>query len=368
MDVTPYEVEGKVDYNRLIKEFGIRELDNELKERIKRLAGGELHFLIRRNIFFAHRDLDWLLDKYEKGEKFYLYTGIAPSGSMTIGHLIPFVLTQWLQKKFDAEVLIEIPDEEKYFARGIDFEVTHKLAIEDASYIVALGFDPKKTKIFITSEYIHHLYKHAIRVAKHITFSTIKDAFGFDNSTNIGLIFYTSLQAVPAFIKSAEEGKNIPCLIPLGVDQDVHFRIARDVIEKLGYYKPAILHSKFMPGLSGSQKMSSSKPEDTIYLKDSDEIVYKKISNAFTGQQPTAELQRKYGGDPEKCSVCQYYKFFFEEDDMKLNEIFEAERKGTILAKEHKEDLAKKVIEFLHKINKERERLLPRLDEFMLSD
>ena len=74
------------------------------------------------------------------------------------------------------------------------------------------------------------MYKQAVRVAKHITFSTVKDAFGFGNDTNIGAIFYTSMQAVPAFLKSVEEGKNVPCLIPLAIDQDVHFRVARDVM------------------------------------------------------------------------------------------------------------------------------------------
>ena len=73
--------------------------------------------MIRRGIFFAQRDMPWLLDEYEKGNKFYVYTGIAPSGGMTIAHLMPFVMAQWLQEKFDAEVLIQIPDEEKYLTK-----------------------------------------------------------------------------------------------------------------------------------------------------------------------------------------------------------------------------------------------------------
>ena len=96
--VTPYEVVGNVDYDRLVKEFGITPIDDALLKRIEKIAG-ESHFMLRRKIVFAHRDLNWLLDEYEKGNKFYLYTGIAPSGSMTIGHLIPFAFTKWLQDK-----------------------------------------------------------------------------------------------------------------------------------------------------------------------------------------------------------------------------------------------------------------------------
>jgi len=57
------------------------------------------------------------------------------------------------------------------------------------------------------------------------------------------------------------------------------------------------MHTKFLPALSGEPKMSASKSTDTIYLNDSEEDVRAKIGRAFTGQQATAELQRKYGGD-----------------------------------------------------------------------
>ena len=366
--VTPWETEGKIDYDALAAQFGIKPIDHELEERIKKHTG-ELHFLLRRKVFFAQRELGWLLDHYEKGNKFYLYTGIAPSGNMHLGHLLPFVMCQWLQEKFDAEVYIEIPDEEKFLYRKKNaptLEEAHEKAYDDALTIMALGFDPKKTKIFLDTEYASTLYKQAVRVAKHVTFSMVKDAFGMDNSSNIGWIFYTSMQAVPAFLKSVEEGRNVPCLIPLGVDQDVHFRIARDTIEKLGYYKPAIMHNKFMPGLNGSQKMSASEPMNAIYLNDDPATVRKKVMRAFTGQQATAELQRKLGGNPDVCAVCQYYKYFFEPDDKKLKAIMDAERAGTMLAGEHKEDLAKRISAYLATLAQNKEKLRPKMDGFML--
>ena len=365
--VTPYEVEGRIDYERFAKEFGISIIDEKLEERIEKLAGGS-HWLLRRHIFYAHRDLNWLLDEYEKGNKFYLYTGIAPSGSMHIGHLIPFMLTQWLQEKFGAEVYIQIPDEEKALIRNVSFEEVHRLALDDALNIIALGFDPKRTKIFFNTDYANTLYRQAVRVAKRITFSMVKDAFGFTNETNIGSIFYTSMQAVPAFLRSVEEKKNVPCLIPLAIDQDVHFRISRDILPKLGYYKPSILHAKFLPGLGGMPKMSASNADDTIHLNDSPETVEKKVHRAITGQQSTAELQKKMGGNPEKCSVCQYYNYLFEPDDKKLEKIFDGERRGTLLAGEHKDDLAKRINKFLDEHGKKKEALREKLEAFIVKD
>jgi tryptophanyl-tRNA synthetase len=366
--VTPWKVEGKIDYDEFAKSSGIRLIDEELERRIMKYTGS-LHFMLRRKIYYAHRELDWLINEYEKGNKFYVYTGIAPSGAMTVGHLIPFVFAQWLQEKFDAEVYIQIPDEEKLLSKkdpSMTLEKQKELAYDDALNIVSLGFKPGKTKIFLDTEYANTLYKNAVRVAKHITFSTVKDAFGMTNEANIGWIFYTSMQAVPSFLKSVEEGKNIPCLIPLAIDQDVHFRVARDVVTKLGYYKPSIIHAKFLPGLNGQSKMSASDPNNTIYLNDDEATVEKKIGRALTGQQATAELQKKYGGDPDKCVVCQYYKYFFEPDDKKLEKIFEQERNGTLLAGEHKKHLAATVNEYLHKLKLKRERMRPKLEKFML--
>ncbi len=367
-DVNAYSVTGNVNYDDLIKKFGVSPIDDALKARIKKDAG-DIHFMIRRGIFFANRDMNWLLDEYEKGNKFYVYTGIAPSGGMTIAHLLPFIMSQWLQEKFDAEVLIQIPDEEKYLTKkdpNLTLEKAHELAYADALNIAALGFDPDKTKMYLDTEYASKVYKQSVRVSKHITFSIIKDAFGFGNDSNIGSIFYTSMQAVPAFLKSVEKGRNIPCLIPLGVDQDVHFRVARNAIEKLGYYKPAIIHSKFMPSLKGGPKMSSSEPDNTIFLDDTPEIVEKKVNKAITGQQSTIELQKELGGDPEKCSVCQYNKYLFEPDDKKLEKILKGEKDGTLLAGEHKKDLAKKINKFLEEHRAKKAKI--KIEDFMLKN
>jgi len=369
-NVGPYKVEGNIDYEKFAKLYGLQIIDEQLEKRILKYTG-TLHPLLSRHIFYAHRELNWLLDEYEKGNKFYIYTGIAPSGSMTIGHLVPFMFAQWLQDKFDVEVYIQIPDEEKFLAKkdpSLTLERIHELAYDDALTILALGFKKSKTKIFFDTEYAKTMYKQAVRVAKHITFSMIKDAFGFTNETNIGSIFYTSMQAVPAFLKSIEEGHNVPCLIPLAIDQDVHFRIARDALVKLGYYKPSIMYAKFLPGLSGNAKMSSSDPLDTIYINDTPEAIAKKVQRAFTGQQATAELQRKYGGNPDKCVVCQYYKYIFEPNDKKLEAIFEGERNGTLLAGEHKRDLTERIIKYTTHIQNRKEHMRDELDKYVIRD
>ncbi len=366
--VTPWEVKGEVDYEQLIQQFGLSPLNKALLERIEGYTG-ELHYALRRGIFFAHRDFDWLLNEYDKGNQFYLYTGRGPSDRSTLGHLSTWLFVKWLQDKFDAKLYFQITDDEKYLFRDdLTPEDTRSYAYDNILDLIALGFNPEKTFIFLDTEYAKTIYNQAIKVAKRITFSTARAVFGFTNDSNIGEIFFTSIQAVPAFIESVKQGKNVPCLIPLAVDQDPHFRVARDVLPKLGYYKPAIIHRKFMPGLGRGGKMSSSDPSTAIYTTDTPESAARKVMNAFTGQQPTAELQRKLGGNPEICTVCQYYYHFFEEDDEKVKEIFKKERRGEILAGEHKKDLAERVMKFLSAHQAKREKAKTQIERFMLRD
>ena len=75
--VTPWEVKGNIDYDKLIQEFGVSKIDEKVLKRIEKHTG-ELHHFLRRKIFFAHRDMNFVLDEYEKGNKFYLYTGHRP--------------------------------------------------------------------------------------------------------------------------------------------------------------------------------------------------------------------------------------------------------------------------------------------------
>jgi tryptophanyl-tRNA synthetase len=365
--VTPWEVKGKVNYEKLIKQFGTKPITEELLERIKKHTK-ELHFMLKRKIFFCHRDFDWILNKYEEGEKFFLYTGRGPSGHTHLGHLIPWIFTKWLQEKFDVELYFQMTDDEKFLVKDLTLEQTIGFTYDNVLDVIACGFDQKKTFIFSDVEYAKTLYKIAIQIAKHINFSTAKAVFGFTNRSNIGIIFFPSIQIAPCFLPSVLKSKNIPCLIPAAIDQDSYWRPARDVAPKLGYYKPAQIHCKFIPGLGKGGKMSASEPETCIFTTDSQEEAEKKIMNAFTGGGATIKEQREKGGKPEICSVYQYYYFLFEEDDKKIKEIFEDCKSGKRVCGECKAELAKRVKNFLAEHQKKREKAKNLVEKFMLRD
>jgi tryptophanyl-tRNA synthetase len=367
--VTPWEVKGEVDYDKLIQEFGVSKIDQKHLELIKKRTG-ELHPFLRRGIFFAHRDLKFVLDEYEKGNKFFLYTGRAPSGNTHLGHLVPWMFTKWLQDKYDVELYFQFPDEEKFlFKQNLSWEDGQKYLYENMLDVVALGFNPKKTFFLINSRHANLMYPEAVKVAKKITFSTVKAAFGMENETNIGCIFYTAMQAVPAFLPSVLKNKKMPCLIPHAIDQDPHFRVSRDVIPKLGYHKPASIQCVFLPGLAGMSKdgkMSASEENTAIYTTDDIKTVKNKINKyAFSGGQATVEEHRKLGGNPE-IDVSYQWLRFFEEDDKKLKKIHDDYKSGKLLSGELKAILIEKLNKFLAEHQKKRELARKDVERFIL--
>ncbi|MDJ0270770.1 MAG: tryptophan--tRNA ligase [Aigarchaeota archaeon] len=349
--VTPWEVRGQVDYERLVKEFGTELITDELLQRLVSLAGGSNHML-RRRIFFSHRDLNHALDDYEAGRGFFLYTGRGPSGPMHIGHIIPFHFTKWLQERFKVNLYIQITDDEKFLEekRGLTLEETRRWSYENILDIIAVGFDPDRTFIFQDVDFIGNMYPLAIRVARKVNFSWVRAVFGFDHQTNIGMIFYPAIQIVPAFFERRR------CLIPAAIDQDPYWRVQRDIAESLGYFKTAAIHSKFLMPLSGPEgKMSASQRETAIFLNDDAKSVRKKIWQAFSGGQPTVELHRKYGGNPDVDVAYQWLYYFFEEDDKKVEQLRQDYMSGKLLSGEMKEILIEKVVKFLERHQEARE-------------
>lgn len=367
--VTPWSVEGDIDYEKLIEKFGTSKITPEILERFKALTG-EIHLFLRRSVFYSHRDLDWIISRYEGGEEFFLYTGRGPSGGVHLGHLIPWIFTKYLQDKFGVELYFQMTDDEKYYnSDKLTLEQTKQFARENTLDLVSLGFDPKKTFVFTDMGYTKTLYSIAARVAKHTTFSTAKAVFGFENSTDIGMVFFPALQAAPCFLPSVLKGRNIPCLIPAAIDQDPYWRgIAREVAPKLGFYKPAQIHSKFIPGLGQGGKMSASQPETAIFTTDSPKAVEKKILSSYTGGRATVEEQRKLGGQPDICPVYHYYYFMFEENDQKLLNIHDECRSGRLLCGDCKGMLAPRVKRFIEQHQVRRERAEGILDEFIVED
>lgn len=346
--VTPWDVQGSVsaegkqlaiDYDKLIVQFGTRRVDAELLERFEKLTGHKPHPLLRRGMFFSHREFDKILDRYEQGKPFFLYTGRGPSSdSMHLGHMIPFLFTKWLQDVFDVPLVVQLTDDEKFlFKHELKAEQTLQFSRSNAKDIIAVGFDVKKTFIFSDFEYVGGpFYRNVVKISRQISYNQSKATFGFNDSDNIGKIHFCAVQAAPSFSNSFPhifgEVSNIPCLIPCAIDQDPYFRLTRDVAQKLKYPKPSLIHSRFFPALQGPQtKMSASDATSSIFMTDTPNQIKNKINkHGFSGGRETEEEHRKLGGDTDVDVAYQYLGFFLD-DDEEIAKIGEDYRAGRLL-------------------------------------
>lgn len=349
--VNPWNVVSKsqtgVDYDKLISRFGSSKIDDELLSLWEEVIGKPVHYFLRRGIFFSHRDMHTILTQRKQGKLFYLYTGRGPSSqSLHLGHLIPFILSKWLQDVFEVPLVIQLTDDEKFLWKDLSLKEVMKLARENAKDIIACGFDPEKTFIFSDFTFIGQcpeFYQNIVRIQRSVTCSQVKGIFGVTDSDSIGKMSFPAVQAAPAFSTTFPFifGNNkVNCLIPCAIDQDPYFRMTRDVAPKAGFPKPALLHSVFFPALQGAHtKMSASTDNTAIFLTDTPAQIKNKVNKyAFSGGQATVEEHRSKGGD---CSVdisFQYLRFFLE-DDERLQQIQKDYTSGAMLTGELKKIL-----------------------------
>ena len=368
-NVTPWEVKGKVEYHRLIKEFGLKPMPNlppVFNENI----------LFRRNVIFAHRNFENIIDAIRKKERFVMMTGLMPSGNFHLGHMI---LTQQIvfYQKLKAKLYIAVADLEAYNTRKKSLEELKKTAIEEylMNYI-ALGLKVKNCDFYFQSQRSKDVkksnayYRLASNFSRYASFNEFKGVYG---EISPGKMNASLLQSADMYHPQLPEfeGKPVPTFIPVGIDQDPHIRIARDMAKRYKDHKFSPISSTyhiFLPSLKGEGKMSSSDLLSFISLTDTPKEVENKIKKyAFSGGKDTLKEHREKGGNPEKDVSFQYLKIFFEPDDKKLEKIHNDYTSGKLLTSELKEILIDKINSFLKTHQKKRKLAEKQINKFLYS-
>lgn len=346
----PWEIEGEINYKKLVKEFGIEPL-KKLPEVF------EKNILFRRNVIFAHRDIQRILDAIKNKKKFVMMTGLMPTGKFHIGHML--VAQQFIfYQKLGAKIYIAVADVEAYNARNQSLEDSKRIALEEyiANY-VALGLDLNKAEVYFQSNRnkdsrkSNAYYRLQNILSRHSTFAEFKAVYG---EITPGKMTSALLQASDMIHPQLPEFENTcPVIVPVGIDQDPHLRLARDMLKRINHYQKnkftqlSSTYHYFMPGLSGG-KMSASIPNSYIGLSDTQNEIKNKINRyAFSGGRDTLEEHKKHGGNPDIDVSFQYLKMFFEPDDKKLAEIEKGYRSGKLTTGELKKYTIKKIQDFL---------------------
>jgi tryptophanyl-tRNA synthetase len=347
------------DYNHLYEEFGIQ----KFKPLLSKIPNPSMY--MRRGIIFGHRDFDRVLETMTQGGDFAVMSGIKPTGDFHLGTLMTARQIIYFQQQ-GAQAFYAIADIEAYEDNRLPFKETEKLAIGNVADLLALGFDPKKG-------YIYRQYKEqrvrdlAIHFGAGVTLATMKAIYG---ERHIGLYLSALVQAGDILMPQLKDfGGPKPTVVPVGVDQDAHLRLTRDLANKFRrkfkFVPPSSTCHKILKGLDGSPKMSKRNPMSYFTLNETPQAIGKKISSAFTGGRATVDEQKKLGGVPEICPIYEIEMYHFVEDDNDMVETYKCCKCGSLLCGEHKARTKQIVMKFVEDHQRKREKLVDKAREIL---
>jgi tryptophanyl-tRNA synthetase len=339
--IDPYGSELVEDYAKVTKDFGLDVFDADIFPDRNRF--------MRRGIVFAGRNLKLISEAIKLKKPFYVLSGIMPSGEKI--HLGTKMVVEQIRyfQEHGAETYVLVADLEAAAARGISLEEGRERALKfHIPAYTALGLDPKKTNFYFQSEN-REVMNFAYLAAKKITLNEFKAVYG---NADPGRIMSAVTQV--GDILFPQFSKRMPGIIPVGVDQDPHIRLTRDVVTRMKekkFFYPSSIYHKYMPSLDGSMKMSKSKPDSFIELPEDIKSASKKIKKAITGGRDTLEEHRRLGADISKDMVFELLKQHLVEDDNELQKIHDAYKKGDMTSGEIKQIACEKMTAFMEDFN-----------------
>ena len=453
-NIDPWSSEQSTDYDRMIEQFGLTPMNLGSMPN-----PGMLH---RRGIVFAHRDFDVITESIIKGDPFGVLTGLMPSGRMHLGHSMVIEQVRWFQDQ-GADVTVAVADLEALATRGTSLPKGRETALRE--YVLnyaALGLDADKTNVYFQSSR-PEVQRLAFTLGKRTNLSELDAIYGFGGDTNLAHVQAPLVQVGDIVHPQLDDfGGLRPIVVPVGVDQDPHLRLTRDITQKtnwfnvkkrksggltvalsvqednlaemgvsqtgridmdsraklvgnivdsiaelgfsdiksnpkhgiieipgatmvdrsririmllqierdlggLGLMPPCSTYHRFAVGMTGD-KMSSSKPESTIFMDDEIESMERKVKRAISGGQPTVEEHRRLGGDVSKDVAYQYLQFFFENDDTALAEVKSEYESGRMLAGEVKQICIDRATDWLIELKQRRDQMEDAVAEFLAPD
>jgi len=221
MRIDPWVGTQFADYNKLLEEFGIEKFDGSKLPNPQRM--------FRRGVVFGQRGFDLIQGAIDGKKPFAVLTGLMPSGNMHLGHKMVLDQANYFHS-LGADLFICVADIEAYATRNTPLEKGRTIAVEEyiKSYI-ALGLQKKRVQIYFqsTRKAVKDL---AYLMGRKVNFSTMKAIYGMDDGTNMSHMFAPLVQVGDILHVQLEKyGGPRPTLVPVGVDQDPHMRLTRDI-------------------------------------------------------------------------------------------------------------------------------------------
>ena len=233
-----------------------------------------------------------------------LFSGIAPSGNLTIGNFIG-AIKQWKTLQHEYDSLFCIVDLHAITLPKDPAELREK-AMDVLALYIACGLDPEISTVFVQSHNHHHselcwilgcftAYGDLSRMTQ------FKDKSSRQKYVPAGLFYYPVLMAADILLYRT-------ALVPIGDDQRQHLELCRDIAKRFNtiYGDVFTIPSGFFPAngsriknlLDPAKKMDKSheNPRTYISLLDGDEEILSKIMKAKTDTRGDFPIDDEHEG------------------------------------------------------------------------
>ncbi|MEG1393228.1 MAG: tryptophan--tRNA ligase [Christensenellaceae bacterium] len=286
-------------------------------------------------------------------EKKTIYSGIQPSGNLTLGNYLGAV-KNWVDLQDEYNCYYCVADLHAITVRQNPAEL-RKRTLDVLSILIAAGIDPKKNIIYMQS----HVSAHAelawildcfTYMGELSRMTQFKEKSAKVENINSGLFTYPALMAADILLYQTD-------LVPVGVDQKQHLELTRDVALRFNNIygdvftipEPYIpkTGAKIMSLQEPEKKMSKSDDNENAYiaLLDSPEVITRKIKKAVTDSEGVIRFTEEKQGVSNLLTI---YSAINKKSIQECEKEFEEQNYGTL-----KQRVAQAVVSVLEPLQKE---------------
>jgi tyrosyl-tRNA synthetase len=284
----------------------------------------------------------------ESGKQLVAYDGFEPSGNPHIAQGIMRAINISKMTKAGVKFKMLVADWHGWANNkmGGDLEKIKTVGKYLIEMWKAAGIDEENVEFIWASDLAKdtNYWKTVMQVARNATVNRIMRCGQImgrkeEEVLQASQILYPCMQCADIFYLKAD-------ICQLGMDQRKVNMLAREIGEKLGYWKPVCVHHHMLMGLGQppagevdaveraiAMKMSKSKPDSAVFMTDTEEDIKRKITKAYCPEKvthenpvmeyckylvfekfPTMEIKRpaKFGGNLELHGYDELVKVYTE--------------------------------------------------------
>lgn len=250
-------------------------------------------------------------------EKKTIFSGIQPSGKITLGNYLGAV-SNWVELQDEYNNYYCIVDMHAITVPQVPKNLRENTMLLLSQYL-ASGLDPDKSTIFIQSHVPQHVELSWVLQTMtymgelgRMTQYKDKSAKGGEN-LNSALFTYPVLMASDILLYSTD-------LVPVGEDQKQHLELTRDVAQRFNgrysdtfkipeVYTPKV-GARIMSLQEPTKKMSKSDENENGYISllDSNDVIIKKVKRAVTDSIGIVNYSNEQPGIKNLLEICSKFE------------------------------------------------------------